>query len=97
MPASRFVQAALGRSVEINFFWSLEQVSVLTGADSLRADGARPDTEASRYAGAIASGVIGLLLYLNVLVLPARVIGPMVAVWYALARRGQPLRLKEVI
>ena len=47
--------------------------------------GAKPDTESSLYAGAIATGLIGLLPYVNVFVLPVYVI---IAVWHATARRG---------
>ena len=57
--------------------------------------GAKPDTEASLYAGAIATGLTGLLPYVNVFVLPAYVIGAAVAVWHAAARRGQSLQFKD--
>jgi hypothetical protein len=55
----------------------------------------RPETEASLYAGAIATGVIGLFPYVNVFVLPAYVIGAAVAVWHAAVRRGQALQFKD--
>ena len=55
----------------------------------------RPETEASLYAGALATGVIGLLPYVNVFVLPAYVVGAAVAVWHAASRRGQVLQFKD--
>jgi uncharacterized protein involved in cysteine biosynthesis len=57
--------------------------------------GAGPATEASLYVGAIATCMIGLLPYVNVLVLPAYVIGATVAVWHAVAQRGQSRRFKD--
>lgn len=56
---------------------------------------AKPETESSLYAGAIATAVIGLLPYVNVFILPAYVVGALVAVWHAAARRGQRLQFKE--
>jgi hypothetical protein len=55
----------------------------------------KPETEASLYAGAIATGVIGLFPYVNVFILPAYVIGAAVAVWDAASRRGQVLQFKD--
>lgn len=56
---------------------------------------ARRETEGSLYAGALATGVIGLLPYVNVFVLPAYLVGAAVAVWHAVSRRGQVLQFKE--
>ena len=56
---------------------------------------ANSETEMSLYTGAIAAAVIGLLPYVNVLILPAYVIGAGVAVWHASTRRGQALQYKE--
>ena len=55
----------------------------------------KPDTEASLYAGAIATGVVGLLPYVNVFIFPAYVIGAAVAVWHTTARCGQVLQFKD--
>jgi hypothetical protein len=57
--------------------------------------GAKPETEASLYAGAIATGIIALLPYVNVFLLPAYVIGAAVAIWHASSVRGQALQLEE--
>lgn len=55
----------------------------------------KPETESSLYAGAIATGVIALLPYVNVFLFPAYVIGALVAVWYATKRGGQVLQYKD--
>ncbi len=55
----------------------------------------KPDTEASVYAGAIATGLVGLLPYVNIFVLPAYVVGAMVAVWHAVRHRDQVLQFKD--
>jgi hypothetical protein len=55
----------------------------------------KPETENSLYLGAIATAVVALLPYINVFLLPAYVIGAMVAVWHAATRRGQGLLFKE--
>ncbi len=54
----------------------------------------KPDTEGSLYAGAIATGLVSLLPYINVFILPAYVLGAAVAIWHA-ARRGQTLVYKD--
>ena len=55
----------------------------------------KSDTEAALYAGAIATGVVALLPYVNVLIFPCYVIGPIVAVWFAVSKRAQSLTSKE--
>ena len=55
----------------------------------------RSKTESSLYAGAIASAVVGLLPYLNVFILPAYIVGALVAVWHAVRRGGQRLQYKD--
>ena len=55
----------------------------------------KPDTEAALYAGAIATGVVALLPYVNVLIFPCYVIGPVVAVWFAVSKRAQSLTSKQ--
>jgi hypothetical protein len=55
----------------------------------------RSKTESSLYAGAIAGAVVGLLPYLNVLILPAYIVGALVAVWDAVRRGGQRLQYKD--
>ncbi len=56
---------------------------------------AKVETETSLYTGAIATLVIGLLPYVNVFILPAYVVGALVAVWHATAVRGQSLQFKD--
>ncbi|MEO6507520.1 MAG: hypothetical protein ABIO87_07025 [Chthoniobacterales bacterium] len=55
----------------------------------------KPETEASLYVGAIATGLAGLLPYVTVFIFPAYVVGAMVAVWHAVTRRGQSLQFKD--
>ncbi|MDQ3198531.1 MAG: hypothetical protein M3Q46_04970 [Verrucomicrobiota bacterium] len=55
----------------------------------------KPETEASLYVGAIATGLVGLLPYVNVFIFPAYVVGAMVAVWHAVTRRGRSLQFKD--
>jgi hypothetical protein len=61
----------------------------------LPASAAKPDTEGSIYVGAIATAAIALLPYVNILVLPAYVVGATVAVWHAVSRHGQRLQFKD--
>ncbi len=56
---------------------------------------AKAETETSLYAGAIATFVIALLPYVNVFILPAYVVGAVVAVWHAAAVRGQSMQFKN--
>ncbi len=60
-------------------------------------NGQKPDTEAALYAGAIATGVVALMPYVNVLIFPCYVIGPVVAVWFAVSKRAQSLTSKEAV
>ncbi|HET7512095.1 MAG TPA: hypothetical protein VFJ88_04970 [Chthoniobacterales bacterium] len=68
--------------------WSNEGVTTDSGLT-------KPETENSLYLGAIATAVVGLLPYINVFLLPAYVIGAMVAVWHAATRRRQAVSFKE--
>lgn len=55
----------------------------------------KPDTEAALYAGAIATCVVALLPYINVLLFPCYVIGAAVAVWFAASKGAQALSGKQ--
>ncbi|MDQ6809469.1 MAG: hypothetical protein M3Z64_08630 [Verrucomicrobiota bacterium] len=55
----------------------------------------KPDTETALYVGAAATFVVALLPYVNVLLLPSYVVGALVAVWFAMSVRRQPLNLKQ--
>ena len=56
---------------------------------------ATPDTENSLYLGALATAVVSLLPYINVFIVPAFIIGAVVAVWHAAKRRERALRYQE--
>lgn len=58
-------------------------------------DEPKSDTEAALFAGAIATCVVALLPYVNVLMFPCYVIGAIVAVWFAISKRTQSLTSKE--
>jgi hypothetical protein len=55
----------------------------------------KPDTEAALYVGAITTAIVYLLPYVNDFIITPYVVGTLVAVWYAVKRRGQILALKE--
>ena len=49
---------------------------------------AKPDTETSLYIGAATTAIVCLLPYVNVFILPAYIIGALVAVWHAVSPGG---------
>jgi len=55
----------------------------------------KPDFESALYTGAAVTAIIALLPYVNVFIIPAFVIGAIVAVSRAVARVRRPLRLSE--
>lgn len=55
----------------------------------------KPDLEGAIYAGAIATAVVTLLPWVNVLIIPAYLVGALVAVWFATKKRMQLLTLKD--
>jgi hypothetical protein len=56
---------------------------------------AKPDTETSLYIGAGTTAIVSLSPYVNVFILPAYIIGALVAIWHAVSLRGQRLQFKE--
>ncbi|HEY1583875.1 MAG TPA: hypothetical protein VGF73_12330 [Chthoniobacterales bacterium] len=56
---------------------------------------AKAEMEGSLYAGAIATGIVSLLPYVNVFIFPAYVLGALVAVWFAVRQGGQILQYKD--
>ena len=55
----------------------------------------KPDTEAALYAGAITTAIVYLLPYINDFILTPYLVGALIAVWYAVKKRGQILALKD--
>jgi uncharacterized membrane protein len=55
----------------------------------------KPDIESALYAGAITTAIVYLLPYVNDFIITAYVVGALVAVWYAVKKRGQFLGFKE--
>jgi ABC-type anion transport system duplicated permease subunit len=55
----------------------------------------KPDTETSLYIGAATTAIVCLLPYVNVFILPAYIIGALVAIWHAVSIRGQRLQFKD--
>ena len=54
-----------------------------------------PEPDNALYAGALATAVVGLLPYVNVFIVPAYVVGALVAVRYATMARGRSLLFKD--
>ena len=79
----------------VNFLWPRGLVFGLRTRMSEPQITAKAETETSLYAGAIATFVIALLPYVNVFILPAYVVGALVAVWHAAAVRGQSMQFKN--
>ena len=53
------------------------------------------NAEGALYAGAITTGVIALLPYINVFLFPAYAIGAVVGVWFAVSKLSQSLTPKQ--
>jgi len=56
---------------------------------------AKPDTETSLYIGAATTAIVCLLPSVNVFILPAYIIGALVAIWHAVSIRGLRLQFKD--
>jgi hypothetical protein len=59
------------------------------------APGATSDADNALYVGAVAAAVVALFPYVNVFIIPAYVVGALVAVRYATRARGRSLVFKE--
>lgn len=55
----------------------------------------KSDTEAALYIGAAGAALVGMSPYVNVFIFPSYAVGAILAVWFAVARSGQHLTLKQ--
>ena len=58
-------------------------------------NGSKPELEPAIYVGAATAAIVSLLPYVNVFLITAYVIGALVAVWFAIRKRGQRLTYKD--